>query len=157
MANQIISKKSNKKVNSPEELSDYIKVSSVGVWLILGVIVLFLVSVFIWGIFGNLETTVDATGVCESGTIYCYMENAAGIEEGDKVKIGNAVGKVVSVSDEPLSSSSVSKKYDEYTAYCLNPAKWSYEITVSCENCPDGVTGVKIITETVKPISFIKG
>ena len=47
MSNPILSKGSGEKVRSPENLNDYIKVSNIGVWVILGVLLLLLVSVFI--------------------------------------------------------------------------------------------------------------
>ena len=157
MANPILSKNSNSKVSSPEELSEYIKVSNVGVWLLLGVLIVFLVSVFVWAIFGNLTTTVTANGVSDGKSIVCYVDNPSGIEVGDKAKIGDLEGKVVAVADTPVSSSSVSEKYDEYTVYCLKPSDWNYEVTVECNDCGKGVVSVKVITNSVKPISFIKG
>ncbi|MBQ8980983.1 MAG: hypothetical protein IJ077_05155 [Eubacterium sp.] len=157
MANPILSKNSNNKVSSPEQLSDYIKVSNVGVWLLLGVIIIFLVSVFVWGVFGSLKNTVTTTGFCENDSIVCYVENPAGIEVGDKVKVGDKEGEVKDISKTPVSASEISKKYDEYTVYTLSPAEWNYEVSVSVKDCPDGVQSVKIITNSVKPISFIKG
>lgn len=157
MANPILSNNSNKKVSSPEQLNDYIKISNVGVWMLLGVLIVFLASVFVWGVFGSLKTTVNTVGVCENGSIVCYMESTNGVEVGNKVKIGDAEGEVVSVSQEPVSASTISAQYDEYTVYSLSPADWSYEVTIESGDCPDGVANVVIISESVKPISFIKG
>ncbi|MBQ6381631.1 MAG: hypothetical protein IJJ41_08565 [Clostridia bacterium] len=157
MANPILSKQSNKKVNSPEQLNDYIKVSNVGIWLILLLFFALLAGVFVWGIFGSLKEIANTTGVAQSGTVTCYLTDASKISEGDEVKIGDLRGEVLSVSKTPLSNKAVGEKYDEYTAYCLNLQDWNYEIKVSCADCEDGIQNLKIIYNTIKPISFVIG
>ena len=145
MANPILSKNSNNKVSSPEQLNDYIKVSSVGIWLILCVLILFLVSVFVWAIFGSLTTTVAANGVCDGTQVVCYVDNTDSVDIGDKVKINGKEGEIVAIAETPVSSSALSEKYDEYTVYSLQPADWSYEVTVKCDDCTEGVVNVKIM------------
>lgn len=157
MANPILTKGSANKVSSPEELNDYIKVSSVGVWIVLSTIVILLISVFVWGATASLQVTVKATGVADNGVVTCYVENASNVQAGEEVRIAGVTGKVVNVSQKPISKESVSEKYDEYTVYCLDPHDWNYEIEVSADGCPDGVYSVTIISDSVKPISFITG
>ena len=48
MAQSIFRKESLDKVTSPEQLNDYIKVSSAGVWAILTAIVILLVCLGVW-------------------------------------------------------------------------------------------------------------
>lgn len=157
MSNPILTKNSENKVSSPEQLNDYIKVSNLGVWLILLVLIILLASVFIWGAFGQIKTTVSAVGVAQNGTVLCYAESVDKIAVGDEVKIDGKSGKVVSVSDKPISIKEIETLYDEYTMYSLNLPEWNYEISISCENCEDGVKNAKIICDTIKPISFIIG
>ncbi|MBR0414566.1 MAG: hypothetical protein IJI67_05820 [Clostridia bacterium] len=157
MANPILSKQSNDKVTSPEQLNDYIKVSNVGVWLVLLMIFALLVGVFVWACFGSLKEVVDTTGVAQSGTVTCYITDNSKVSVGNEVKIGELKGTVVSVSETPLSNKEISQKYDEYTAYCLALQDWNYEVTISCTDCEDGLQGVKIIHNTIKPISYVKG
>ena len=72
---------------SPEQLNDYIKVSSPAAWaVLLGVIVL-LAGVCVWGIFGRLETTVQAVAVSDGATVTCYVSEAdAQYAEGGTVR-----------------------------------------------------------------------
>ena len=158
MSNPILTRGSgSKKVSSPEQLSDYIKVSNVGVWIIFALIFTLLISVLVWGVTGSLNTTVKATGVAENGTIECYLSSVDKIDVGDEVYINGVEGKVTAISEKPQSSDTVSAQYDEFTAYQLNLSDWNYTVTVEAKDCDDGVVTVSIICDTVKPISFITG
>lgn len=157
MSNPILSKGSGEKVRSPENLNDYIKVSNIGVWAILGVLLLLLISVFVWGYFGSLKQVITTTGIAENGTVVCYVEEADQLQAGNEVKIGDLKGKVVSVSDVPLNAKDINEKYDAYTAYVLDVPEWAYQVTISCEGCEDGMNTLKIIYNTVQPASYIKG
>ncbi|MCR5832164.1 MAG: hypothetical protein K6G67_08510 [Lachnospiraceae bacterium] len=48
-------KKSMDRINSPEELNDYIRVTSTPVWLILLAIVFVLVGTLVWGTIGFVD------------------------------------------------------------------------------------------------------
>jgi uncharacterized membrane protein len=54
MAN-IYRKKSLERAKDPEQLDDYIRVTSPGVWMILAVVILLLVGFLVWGLFGTIE------------------------------------------------------------------------------------------------------
>ena len=54
MNDKIFRKKSVDKMSSPEQLNDYIKVTSPGIWMVLAAIAIFLAGVCVWGIFGKL-------------------------------------------------------------------------------------------------------
>ena len=56
MNKQIFRKKSVDRMSSPEQLNDYIKVTNPGVWMALAAIVILLIGVCVWGVFGTLET-----------------------------------------------------------------------------------------------------
>lgn len=157
MSNPILSKQSDNKVNSPEQLNDYIKASSVGVWVVLSVIMVLLISIIIWGFFGSLKTTVNTVGVAESGKIICYVDNSANISVGDEVTVNGEKGTVSAVASAPVSASSLASEYDEYTLYSLQLSEWNYAVEITCDSCDDGIQSVKIIYDSVHPISFITG
>lgn len=56
-------KKSMERVSSPEQLNDYIRVTTPSVWLALAAVALLLVGMIAWSVFA----TVDATGT--DGTV----------------------------------------------------------------------------------------
>jgi len=52
---QIFREKSIERVSSPEQLDDYIKVTTPSVWLILSATIALLAGMIIWGVFGKIE------------------------------------------------------------------------------------------------------
>lgn len=154
MEKSIFRKQSLDKVTSPEQLNDYIKVTRVSIWIVLAIAVILVVSAFVWGFVGSLQTSVTVTGVAENNKIVCYLEDV------NEIKTGNTVtgfGKVTSISEKPVSRKYIEEKYDEYTVYKLDPPEWAYEVTVSADGCKDGIYAATIVTDSVKPISFIIG
>lgn len=153
-------KEKNVRVNSPEQLNDYIRTSNPRAWLVVIAAIILLVSVLIWGIFGVLDTSVTAGGAAQGDRAVCYLADAESIQPGDKVRMGELEGEVVSVSDKPVSDEQIRQNFsaDEYTLYCLNLNEWSYVVEVSLPgNTCDGYVEVEIITESINPISFILG
>lgn len=130
MNEELFRKKSLDKVKSPESLNDYIRVANPGVWLILAAVIALLAGACIWGIFGNIETTVKATAVSENGSVVCMVdENETDkIEKGMTVKIGDAEGIISDVD------------------------KTDCDVKI---NLPDGTYDAEIVIESIKPISFI--
>lgn len=55
MSENIYRQKSVEKINSPEKLNDYIRISSPGTWIVICAVALILIGMFIWGIFGRIE------------------------------------------------------------------------------------------------------
>ncbi|MBQ7581241.1 MAG: NHLP bacteriocin system secretion protein, partial [Lachnospiraceae bacterium] len=52
--------KSMEKIESPEQLNTYIKVSNAGVWMMMAAIIVFLVGALVWGILGRIDVYGDA-------------------------------------------------------------------------------------------------
>ena len=160
MGNSIFRKQSLDRVNSPEQLNDYIKTASPNVWLaVFGVLILVL-SFFVWTFFASLDTTVTIDGVAKNNTVTCFTDDAGQIKINDKVKIGELTGTVLSVSEKPVSVSDAEAiaGADEYTLYCLELATWNYVIEISVDGIlDDGYITAEVIVEQISPISFIFG
>ena len=59
---ELFRKKSMDRINSPDELNDYIRVTSPSVWLVLLACVVILVGALVWGSIGTVEEeTADGT------------------------------------------------------------------------------------------------
>ena len=123
-------------LRSPELLNRKICVSNPGVWLLLGVMALLLVGICIWGIFGCVETTAHVDAAVENGVAVCSLDQraAAALELGAPVRIGAVEGRVIRI--EP----------DENGKTCRIFA----EVDV-----PDGACAMEIVTERIRPISFV--
>lgn len=55
----IFRKKSMSRVSSPEQLNDYIKVTTPSVWVVLIAIVVLLAGMLVWSIFGRVTVRND--------------------------------------------------------------------------------------------------
>lgn len=131
MADEIFRKKSLDKIKSPEQLNDYVRVANPGVWLILCAIIVLLVGFCVWGIFGQIKTTVPAQITVDDGRIVCTAPGSIGkIKAGMAVEAGDAKGTVKSV----------------------DAANGLVEIEISLA---DGVYEGEIVTEDIAPISFV--
>lgn len=155
MEKQIFRKASIERVSSPEQLNDYVRVSNPGVWMILAAIIVLLIGVCIWGIFGRLDTKIATAGTCENGIFTCYVteEKAAKIQSGMTV---NVDGNALSVSEISAKPISVSADMDDYLLHLggFSEGEWLYEVTASSA-LSDGTYKAEIVTESVSPMSFI--
>ena len=65
--------KNLERLESPEKLNDYLRVTSPGVWMVLGAVIVLLVGVCIWGVFGRIQATRQAVVITESGESTCLV------------------------------------------------------------------------------------
>lgn len=159
MDKQLFRKASIERVSSPEQLNDYIRVSNPGVWMILAAVIVLLIGVCVWGIFGRLDTGIATAGTCEGGVFTCYVTE----EKAGKIKSGmtvNVEGMSLSVSGISAKPVPVSADMDGYFLYLggFSEGEWLYEITADISMntaLADGTYKAEIVTESVSPMSFI--
>ncbi len=154
MNENLFRKSSIDRVNSPEELNDYIRVASPSVWLILSAIVAFLVGVVIWGIWGNIEVTVKAPVVVKDGVVTCYVDDVSSLEEALDVRIDGKIGSIKSIKRTPVE---ITDDYDPYFLYIssYSSGSFAYPVTVEISGLEDGVYSSEIVKERINPIYFI--
>ena len=112
MENQLFRKKSMERISSPEELHDYLRVTSPKLWMILGAIIILLAGFVVYASVANLENTASIRVNAESfdtveevdgkevtkrvtyfyGTIPLSMKDS--VTTGTVVRIGDATGRV---------------------------------------------------------------
>ena len=128
MSEKIFRQKSLDRIQSPESLNDYIKVASPGIWLLLTAAVVLLAGVLIWGIVTTVDSGVKVTAFVHNGECIAYAEIEEDIPEGAKAVIDGQSGTVASCDGK------------------------TYVIDIALE---DGVYSGRILSESVKPISFV--
>ena len=156
MNTNLFRKSSIDRVNSPEQLNEYIRVANPGVWLVLSAVVFLLIGVIIWGVFGTVETRID-TGVVVSGdTAVCYVsvEDAARLKDGMAVSAENAVGSIKHVDSAPVQ---VDESFSDYVLYLTGFAKgdFCHAVEVELPGVADGVYAAAITLDSTHPISFV--
>lgn len=155
MNDKIFRKKSIDRMSSPEQLNDYIKVTNPGVWMVLAAIVILLVGVCVWGVFGKLETKLPVAAVSQYGETVLYVkeDNVASVKENMRVYIGDETYKVVSVSVQPVTVTEEISEYARHTGE-LSIGEWVYIVPID-GNMPDGVYRAQVVVDSVSPLYFV--
>ena len=155
MNDKIFRKKSIDRMSSPEQLNDYIKVTNPGVWMALAAIVILLIGVCVWGVFGKLETKLPVAAVSQDGQTVLYVkeDNVALVQENMNVYIGGEVYKVTSVSAQPVAVTEEISEYARHTGE-LSIGEWVYIVQID-GNMPDGAYKAQIVTDSVSPLYFV--
>ena len=155
MNNQIFRKKSIDRMSSPEQLNDYIKVTNPGVWMALAAIVILLIGVCVWGVFGKLETKLPVAAVSQDGQTVLYVkeDNIASVRENMSVYVGDETYKVTSVSAQPVAVTEEISEYARHTGE-LSIGEWVYIVQID-GNMPDGTYKAQIVTDSVSPLYFV--
>ena len=106
MENQLFRKKSLERISSPEELHDYMRVTSPRLWMLLIAIVALLVGFIVYASTVTLENTIPVKVIVENMLTgedgapqpFYYsvlpMEQKDIVASGMKVRLGNAEGRV---------------------------------------------------------------
>ncbi len=161
----IFREKSLERIQSPEDLNDYIHVSNPSVWMILGAIVLLLAGLLVWASVGTIEETSPGALVVRDGVATCYVAQGRSgeVAPGDAVHVrasgvdGAYSGVVMGVADQPVSTAALADAVGAALGEdVFDSAAWAAEYSVSGE-IPEGVYYVKVVTESYHPISLLMG
>ena len=155
MKESIFRKKSLAQVSSPEQLNDYIRVPNPGIWMILLAVIVLLVGVCVWGVFGHMDTNLKVAAVCKDGKLICYVKETdmKSVENGMPVTVNDKQYTVAGIESEPVS---VSQEMSSYLLHLgeLQKGEWVTPVTVNTD-LEDGTYQASITVESVSPMSFI--
>ena len=62
MKDSLFRQKSIERISSPEEIDEYMKVTSPSMWLILGAVIFLLLAILVWSITGRIEEQILIDG-----------------------------------------------------------------------------------------------
>ena len=132
---KIFRKESLERISSPEQLTDYLRVTNPGIWIVLASIIILLGGLIAWSMVGNLETVTDSVAVIENGRAKLIVN--------DRTYSEITSGMTIRIDDDEYCISSVDKdEYGRTIAYA--------EIDKT-----DGRYEAEIVTESVHPIKFL--
>ena len=155
MNDKIFRKKSIDRMSSPEQLNDYIKVTNPGVWMALAAIVILLIGVCVWGVFGKLETKLPVAAVSRDGQTVLYVkeDDLSAVKENMSVYIGDETYKVTSVSAQPVAVTEEISEYARRTGN-LSLGEWVYLVQID-KTLPEGVYTAQFVIDSVSPLYFV--
>ena len=141
MQSRIFRKTSMERISSPEQLQDYMRVTSPGIWMVLAAVIALLAGLIVSSALATLESSVTGTAVVETAGSVATIALPQGQEE--LVKPGMAVR----VGEQDAHVTLVYRAADG--------ARAQAELDGEGAGLPEGTYEARIITETVRPISFL--
>ena len=147
--------KSLKRLENPEKLNDYLRVTSPGVWLVLAAVIVLLAGVCLWGFFGKIEVTVPAAVITENGKSVCMVPKAAldGVISNRTVRVEKKAYELQPSSLIPQVISEETNIY-EILAGKLSVGDIVYPIELVQTLEGDGILSGALVTETMSPVSL---
>ena len=129
----IFRKKALDSISSPENLTEYLRVTNPGIWVVLAAVILLLAGVLIWSSVGTLDTTAAA-----------------------KVIVEDQVAEVVPLAAEALSDGMPLRVAgQEYVLNAVETDAYGRPFGIAQVSLPDGIYDGKVVTETIRPIEFL--
>ena len=135
MDKQLFRKKSIDRISSPEQLQDYMRVTSPGIWMVLTAIIVMLAGLIICSSIGTVETSYPVAADVKAGeaSIVLDKDTEYTVKEGMTLR----------VAGEDITIENV-RRLD------------SGETVVTAEvSLQDGTYDAKIVTERITPITFL--
>jgi len=135
MQNQLFRKKSLERIASPEQLNDYMRVTSPAIWMQLGAVIALLAGILILAAVNNLETTIDVRAQVDGGraSVIVPLEKVGEVDAGEALRIA---GREVKID----------------TVY-MNEA--GATVCTASLDAEDGAYDAEIVVDSVSPISFL--
>ena len=157
MARSIFRKASLDRIENPEQLNDYIRVTNPGVWMILCAVIVLLSGICVWSIFGQLDTTITVGAVTENDQTVCYVKetDVQALKAGMQVRMGEAQYHIRNISHQPIQ---VDDNLAEYLLHVgdLTEGEWAYIVVLDNTHGENGmIMEAEIIIESIAPMSFI--
>lgn len=152
---------SSEKITSPEQLNDYIHVTSPGVWLILSSVLIFLTGFVFWILTGQLEVSFSSYIYTEgeSSLAFILPSNASRLKRGMTVRIANTgiSGTVAQIADVATPYNKIVEHIGGTNALMMGIDEDDklIQVTMTIKNAPEKVSRAVYVLNTVKPVSFL--
>ena len=135
MQNRLFRSKVMDRVSSPEQLHDYMRVTSPAIWMVLGAVIALLAGLLALSAVGTLETTLPVKARVDEGdvTVPLPADKAETVKAGMTLRIG---GEEIPID-----------------AVYLNEA--GETVCDAAFSADDGLYDAVIVTDAVSPIRFL--
>ena len=129
----VFRKKTLDRISSPEQLTDYLRVTNPGIWVVLAAVILLLAGVLAWSMMGTLETKTEV-----------------------KVVVSDHTAQVVPLSSETLADDMPLRvSGQDYRIAFAQSDEYGRSVGTAEVNLPDGTYDGTVVIEAVHPISFL--
>lgn len=152
---RLFREKSIESIESPESLTDYLRVTSPRVWVLLGAVMIILAGLLIWGIVGSINTHAVVAVSIDNNSSYCYIPEYA-IEAALSECVVMVDGNTCSLLFDDMIAEVVSQETD--VRIRLNGGfsygDIVYKVGLNSDLASGSYTGT-LKTESLKPISLL--
>ena len=96
-------KSSMDRIQSPEQLNDYLHVTTPSVWVLLAAVIVLVAGALIWGCFTSIDRFADGTAQVLDGVMTVRFADpglAKNVEEGMPITVGDSTATVRSVGQD---------------------------------------------------------
>ena len=147
--------KNLERISSPEKLNDYLRVTSPGIWLVLGMVIVLLAGVCIWGVLGRIDATVPAAIVTENGESICLVP-AEALEGVIKERTVTVDGEEKALAPAVLDPQVVTEDMNIYAMLAgqLTVGQIVYPVALEKPMAQDGIEAGVLVTETLSPAAL---
>ena len=129
----VFRKKTLDRISSPEQLTDYLRVTNPGIWAVLAAVLLLLAGLFSWAMIGTLETSAQAKVVVENHTARIVPTESETLSEGMPLRIAA----------------------QEFTVASVGVDEYGRAFGIAEVSLPDGTYDGVVVTEQTRPVDFL--
>ncbi len=129
----VFRKKTLDRISSPEQLTDYLRVTNPGIWVVLAAVILLLAGIFAWSMVGTLETTAEAIVIVEDHVAQIVPAGAEYLAAGMPLRV---------VEQEFVIAAAETDDYGRVTG--------TAEVSL-----PDGTYEGTVVVDSTRPIDFL--
>lgn len=154
MKQDLFRKESLDQLSSPDQLTDYIRVSTPATWVLLTAIILLLAGTCVWGVFGRLDTRVQGAAVSDGSVLEaCFPEaDIDRLSEGMTVTVNGRGHAVTGIRRTPVQLSAD----QELLLHLGGFENGDWVCTVLLDGSePDGYYTAEAVIESIAPGSFV--
>ena len=152
MKQELFRKKAIDQLSSPEQWTDYIRVSSPAMWMVLGGIILLLLGACVWGAFGRLDTTLQTAAVSGGDQLVLLVreEDTTKLQPGMTVTVNGNQHAILEVTTRmtQIAADSLEAHYGSFEA-----GQWVCLAALDGSE-PEGIYSASILIESIAPMKF---
>ena len=130
---QLFRKKALDRISTPDQLTDYLRVTNPGVWAVLIVVIVLLAGIIVWASVGKLETTMEAKAIVSNGSAEVIGMGSDRLESGMPLRIMK----------------------EEYEIDSTDEDVYGRSIGHANVSLADGTYDAVVVTEETRPIEFL--
>ena len=131
----LVRKKALNRISSPDQLSDYLKVTNPGIWLILACVGILLGGLLTWSAVGTVEILAEARVIVSEGTGFVVLVS----NEAGEIQVGNDL-RIVG---------------EDYVISQMDVDGFRRPIGVIKASLPDGEYEGTVVLGRIHPLSYL--